>query len=254
MRGLIVNADDLGAGAAGDRRILAAHAGGVVTSTSLLTRGVSAREGVQAALAAGLAVGLHVDLTALVPGGPLAVVRALATLPAAAIEEACEAQLEEFAWLAGRAPRHLDAHQHLVHFAPAAFAGYLAVARRHALPVRSPAPFLTAGALADFCARVERENGVPLAAALPPPEALARELASVWSAAGVAAPRLFEHSFYGARATTAHLCGLIAGLPEGVSEMMCHPARPGEVEVLTDPEVRRALKHAGVDLLTYDDL
>jgi predicted glycoside hydrolase/deacetylase ChbG (UPF0249 family) len=160
-------------------------------------------------------------------------------------------QISRFIELAGRGPDHLDCHQHLAHLAPRAFAEYLLVAREHRLPLRSPAPFLTASALAAFCARVERENGVPLAAALPPPGKLAPALARVWAEHCVPAPDRFEHGFYGSRATADTLVSLIRGLGDGVTELMCHPARDGEREALTDRRVRGELETAGVSLATF---
>lgn len=239
-----------------DAGIVRAHRDGVVTSTTLLTGGSSAESAL--ARAAGLAVGLHLDLTGLVPGGPLAVVAAFGSLPGAAVEEACESQLARFCELASRPPDHLDCHQHLAHFHPVAFAAYCAVARRHGLPVRSPAPFLTAAGLREFVGRVERENGVALGAALAmPPAVLAPALAGVWAGAGVRAPDAFVHDFYGAGATRERLVEIVRNLGEGVTEVMCHPgegAREGELAVLTDPAVRAALEESGVILTTFSDL
>lgn len=239
-----------------DAGIVQAHRDGVVTSTTLLTGGSSAERALS--LAAGLAVGLHLDLTGLVPGGPLAVVRAFGALPGEAVEEACENQLARFRELAKRPPDHLDCHQHLAHFHPVAFAAYCAVARRHGLPVRSPAPFLTAAGFREFVGRVERENGVALGAALAmPPAVLAPALAAVWASAGVRAPDAFVHDFYGSGATRERLIEIVRNLGDGVTEVMCHPGegeRAGELAVLTDPAVRAAIAEAGVELATFADI
>ena len=65
--------------------------------------------------------------------------------------------------------------------------------------------------------------------------------------------------------TVAHLLETIRSLPEGTTEIMCHPghfdadlahsryARQREVELaaLTDPAVREALRAAGVELISF---
>lgn len=259
-RRLIVNADDLGLSADVDAGIVRAHRDGVVTSTTLMAGGPSAERALARVVseAPRLAVGLHLDLTGLVPGGPLAVVQAFAGLPGEAVEEACEAQLERFRALSGQGPDHLDCHQHLAHFHPVAFAAYCAVARRHALPVRSPAPFLAAASFRAFVARVERENGVALGAALAmPAAAMAPALAAIWAGAGVRAPRAFVHDFYGTGATRARLAQIAREAGEGVTEVMCHPGegeRAAELAVLVDPGVRAEIAAAGVELATFADI
>lgn len=235
-----------------------AHRDGVVTSTTLMVGGLSAVPALERVgrEAPRLAVGLHLDLTALRPGGALAVVQALAGISGDEVEAACEAQVARFHELAGRAPDHLDCHQHLAHFHPVTFAAYLTVARRHGLPVRSPAPFLEARALRSFLARVERENGVALGAALAmPPGVLAPSLAAVWAGSGVRAPQAFVHEFYGSMAVSARLCEIARAAGEGVTEVMCHPREDApELAALTDPAVRVALAEAGVELATFADV
>lgn len=260
MRALIVNADDLGFSEAVDEGIVRAHREGVVTSTTLMTDGPSASSAVERVLreAPGIGLGLHVDLTGVRPGGALAVVRALGHVTGAEIEAVCEAQVARFRALVGRAPDHLDCHQHLAQFHPVTFAAYLAVARRCGVPVRSPAPFLAVAALRAFVERVERENGVPLGDALGPLGELADELARVWAASGVRAPSAFVHGFYGSAATGAGLREILRAAGEGVTEMMCHPgeddARRGELAVLTDPAARAAVAACGVRLVDFRDV
>lgn len=265
-RALIVNADDLGLSDPVDRGILAAHQGGIVTSTSLLAGGPSASTGTALvrAEAPRLGVGLHVDIT---EGQPLDVIRAMCDTHSDDVGKTTrrmiERQLRQFVEVVGEYPDHLDAHQHLVHFHPAAFEAYLSIARQYDLPVRSPAPFLDMTSFRAFIARVKRENGVDLGPVLPPGKQLVAALNAVWRAARVAAPHHFVHDFYGSTATVESLVEMIQRLPEGVSEMMCHPSlahagseaydsgREQEHAVLTDPRVRAALGEAGVELLSF---
>jgi predicted glycoside hydrolase/deacetylase ChbG (UPF0249 family) len=63
---------------------------------------------------------------------------------------------------------------------------------------------------------------------------------------------------------------LLRALPEGITEFMCHPGRCGEelrsaptrlkqsreeeLEALTAPETRKALREAGIGLVSFRDL
>lgn len=256
MRGLIVNADDLGQPGPVTDRILDAHARGIVTSTTLMVCAPAAREAARRAAreAPRLALGLHVDVTSTCPGGGLAFVVALGSIDPGDVEEEVEAQIAAFHDVVGRAPDHLDVHQHVLYLAPGGLAAFLAVARRHGLPVRSPAPFVSSITLEAFFARVERENGVALAAHLPPARELAPALDAVWRASGVRAPGAFVHEHYGPAATAEALAARIHALPVGVTEVMCHPGADGEVAALTDPAVRRAVEDAGVRLMTFGEV
>jgi predicted glycoside hydrolase/deacetylase ChbG (UPF0249 family) len=265
-RALIVNADDLGLSEAVDRGILAAHLDGIVTSTSLLAGGPTAASAIALvrAEAPRLGIGLHVDLT---EGRPLEVIRAMSEAHSDEVGETAlkmiERQLKLFVQLVGEYPDHLDAHQHLVHFHPAAFEAYLSIARQYDLPVRSPAPFLDMASFRAFIARVRRDNGVDLGPVLPPGRALIFALEQKWRAARVSAPDRFAHEFYGATATVESLVERIRKLPEGTTELMCHPGladegvegydsgRAKELAVLTDPRVRAAADQAGVALQSY---
>jgi predicted glycoside hydrolase/deacetylase ChbG (UPF0249 family) len=107
VRNLIVDADDFGVTGGVNRGIVEAHAGGIVTSASLMVHGAAAEEA--AALARrhpALAVGLHWDLDA---GGA-------ARVPLedpVAVRAELAGQLERFEELLGRAPTHLDGHHHV---------------------------------------------------------------------------------------------------------------------------------------------
>jgi hypothetical protein len=65
--------------------------------------------------------------------------------------------------------------------------------------------------------------------------------------AGGKMPDWFIDAFF-ENATANDLNSIIKQLPEGVSELMCHPGRAGEHEVLTDPEVRKNLDECHVKL------
>lgn len=248
-RRLIVNADDLGRTRGVNAGIARAHAEGIVTSATLMVAHAAATE--VPALAAAhprLGIGLHVALT----GGPpvlhperlgtLVDVRGL--LPArpeelagadpAEIAAEARAQLERFRALLGRLPTHLDSHHHS-HRLPAVLDVVVDLAREHGLPVRAASP--------EVAERLRRE--------------------------GLRTTAAFVEDFFGEEATQATLERVLAGLPPGTSELMCHPAlvddelragssyaepRLQELAVLTGAAARQALGAAGVELAHFGQL
>jgi predicted glycoside hydrolase/deacetylase ChbG (UPF0249 family) len=88
------------------------------------------------------------------------------------------------------------------------------------------------------------------------------------AAAGVQHVDHFMGSFFGAQATREHLISLLDELPQGISELMCHPGiadevlsasasyiveREAELEILTNPDVVQFVKTAGIKLSTYQE-
>ncbi len=82
-------------------------------------------------------------------------------------------------------------------------------------------------------------------------------------AAGLSTPDHFLDGFYGAGASLASLRAILEGLPEGTSELMCHPGHPDaellagstyaaprarEVEILTDEGLPPLLASLGIEL------
>src|SRR3954452_23338645 len=115
-RSLIVNADDFGLSAGVNRGISEAHERGIVTSASLMVRGPAAEEAAAYARAhPALSVGLHLDLGewAWHDGGWGSVYEVVRADDAEAVADEAGRQLPAFPRLAGRAPTHLDSHQHV---------------------------------------------------------------------------------------------------------------------------------------------
>jgi predicted glycoside hydrolase/deacetylase ChbG (UPF0249 family) len=135
---LLITADDLGYASSRDAGILQAYSRGVVRRASLLVGGASAASAARLARAAGLHLGLHVNLTEgrpvlptyrvpslLGPCGQLLrgteglwAAAAAGELDALELRAEIEAQLDRFAELAGGAPHFADGHNH-VHCLPA---------------------------------------------------------------------------------------------------------------------------------------
>lgn len=253
---LIVTADDFGADLAVNEAVEIAHRQGILTAASLMVAGDAAADAVARAKAMpALGVGLHVVLVdgapVLPPEQILALVgpdgrfhsSMLRTAFAIALSPAARAQMRaevsaQFAAFArtGLPLDHVNAHKHF-HLHPMIAAAILDAGRAYGLNA----------------IRVPHEAGSPLAmrwwAAL---------LGRRWRRRGVLTnDRTFGLAWTGAfnaeRMRTA-----LAGLPQGLNELYCHPATadvypgsaPGyryreELAALIDPAVRDAMAASG---------
>jgi chitin disaccharide deacetylase len=227
VKRLIVNADDFGRSAGVNAGVVTGHEEGIVTSASLMVSQPAAAEAAAYARAhASLAVGLHLDL------GEWTYVDGrwqTTYLRAAAGDEEQEVlrQLAQFRRLLGCDPTHLDSHQHVHRDAPVREI-VTAVGAELGVPVRHVTRAI------QYCGAFygQTSTGEPL------PHVL----------------------------TTAAIVRIIEALPEGTTELCCHPAREldfptgyahervRELEVLCDPSVRAAIERAGVELCSFRDV
>jgi predicted glycoside hydrolase/deacetylase ChbG (UPF0249 family) len=229
VKALVVNADDLGLSDGVNEGVLRAHTQGIVTSTSLMVRQPAAVAAAAAVrLHPRLSVGLHVDLAEWESDGDEWSLRYAWTdvSDAAAVRREVSAQLELFQRLVGKPPSHLDSHQHVHREQPAA-AVLAELAARLQVPLRHAPPVRYCG---GFYGQGRRNHSCPEAIQ---PQALAE---------------------------------LIHGLPDGITELCCHPAvraEPGwqygaervvELGTLCSAPVRAAVDRAGVRLLGFREL
>ncbi len=255
-RQLVVNADDLGLAPEVDRGILRAALAGTVTSATLMVTMPGAQGGAYTArrlLALGVSVGLHVDLVTGHPADPRGAApileraggfihdaaRRAAALgapeaPGAARAEV-RAQVARFEALVARPPTHLDTHKHT---------------HRDFAPVR------------EAVAEAACVLGVPVRAQDATTRAWlrARGLDTPDAFVGDVSPEPYW--------TPERLLSAVAGLPEGVTELMCHPGEPTgpipglfylaqratELAALLDPRLPPALAASGVRLVPFDAL
>lgn len=278
---LIVNADDFGYTSGVTQGIIRAHKQGIVTSTSLMVNMPLAAKAVELARreTPTLGLGLHLNLTAGRPVSPPeqvpALVRAdgtfhssadlIASLPSlemSQVEFELRAQVARFSALAGHPPDHLDSHHHITYLSPPLLALMLRIASEIDAPIRWPLPD-------DPVAAEELLVKMGLSSAEGFAEGKAKVLTALVRSSMVRHPDRFYADFYGERATLGDLLNLLVALPEGVSEIMCHPAeldddlqvmssyvepRTRELSALTHPSARELIFAEGIQLICFRDL
>ena len=270
MKYLIVTADDFGLADEVNRAVEIAHVEGVLTAASLMVGAPAASDAVETARRLPrLAVGLH-----------LALVVALPILPASALPDLVDAhgrlrtdmarlgaaiflsprvrsqmlaevraQFEAFR-ATGLRLDHVTGHRHF-HLHPSVTSAILDHAAQFGVRAIR-APLEPRGVLK----RIEGGNSRLAATAIRPWVRLHR---SYLRRGGLATPdQVFGLAWSGAM-TEARLAGLIAHLPDGVSEIYAHPATasvfagsapgyryPEELAALTSPALRRQIEAAGL--------
>ena len=229
-RAVIVNADDFGQSAGINRGIVEAHEQGIVTSASLMVRWPAAPAAAAYARAhPRLSVGLHIDLCESIfrDGEWSTVYERVDRANPRAIEAEAREQLAMCRDLLGRNPTHLDSHQH-VHQEEPARSILDGLAQELGVPLRHRSP------LVRYDGRFygQSNTGEPLPA-------------------GISAMALMN---------------LLRNLPEGITELACHPGyaddlvtsygmeREMELEALCDREVRRVLRREDINLIAFTDL
>jgi chitin disaccharide deacetylase len=263
-RRLIVNADDFGFTHDVNRGIVEAHRAGILRATTLMATGAAFDDAVRLAREnPSLDVGCHLVLVnarsaldgRMLPASLAELLRALVAGRIAVYDElrAQAARIVD----AGIRPTHLDTHKH-THLAPPVLEAVARIAREFDIPwVRRPFDFpLTAGRTPWTRRAVSRGLLV-----------VRMRFHRVLDRHGCRSTDHFAGFQLTGRFRTSELVELIEALPEGLTEFMTHPgyctdelraaptrlkeSRERELEALTAPETREALRRAGVELTDY---
>ncbi len=284
MKHLIVNADDFGLTAGVNRAIIEAHSRGILTSATVMANMPAFDEAVRLAKDhPSLGVGLHFNIAQGCPIAPASDVQSLldangefagtsmallgraltGSLKINEVELELRAQIERVL-NAGLKLTHIDSHKHT-----------------HALPPVCEAIVRVIGDYQINAVRLPRERWQ-----FPGFDSSAKQIAQSLAAYGLtqlcrvgeSALRKAEvktpDSFFGVSQTgfwtKRWLMELIESLPEGISELMCHPgyddlelsqvktrlraSRQNEFMLLTDPDVISALAGSEVFPVNYAQL
>ncbi len=287
MKNLIVNADDLGWTEGVNAGIAEAHRNGIVTSASLLANGAAFGAAVELARSTpGLGVGVHLNLSDGAPVAPRELVTSLTNdagefkggpenlllrmakrgLTLREVEEEWDAQIGKVRD-AGIEPTHLDGHKH-VHMLPGLFEIALRLAKRYglgAVRVANETSSLRAALSAgdEIHAGVVLKQGVQARGL----KLLARDAREQAQRAGISTADYFCGIAQTGEMTKEGVARLLRNLPEGTTELMCHPgyldhelqktatrlqaSRQMEVEILTDAGIRNLVASQGIRLIDY---
>ena len=287
MKSLIVNADDLGWTEGVNRGIAEAHRKGLVTSTSLLANGRAFASALEVVCAnPALGVGVHLNLsdgpptakleqvqglvnaTGLLEDGPESLLLRIAsrTLPLDQVEREWDAQIQRVRD-AGIQPTHLDGHKH-VQMLPGLFEIALRLAKKHgirAIRVSHEESKLRAALASgtDQKTTVVFKQGVQARGL----KLLARDAREMADHAGLATTDYFCGIAQTGMLTRAGVERLLRSLPEGTTELMCHPgyadeelrqtgtrlleSRQTELQIMTDAGIRKLVATRGIRLISY---
>ena len=276
MKRVVVTADDFGLSPEVNEAVRMGHESGVLSCASLMVAAPAAQEAIALARSMpGLKVGLHLTLA---DGRPILPASAVPDLvdgsgkfrpglarhgariffsPRARLQAVaeCRAQIEAFE-KTGLELDHLNGHNHF-HIHPVILGAVLEIARRTRIPAVR-VPYQPIGTMPASMAW--------MSAVMAPWVALTRtRLRGAGIASNDCLFGLFES---GAMVESAWL-RLIPLLPDGLTEIYCHPAvasigvlkeampdyrHAEELAALTSPRVRQALERAGVELTSFSQV
>ncbi len=272
---LIINADDYGRTSDISRGIRYAHLNGLVTSTTCMMNMPNAVEDIHVALeqTPNLGLGVHLVLTSgkpllaaekvselIYPDGSFLrlekLIQKANRLDLGAVKAEWRAQIDAFIFTTSKKPTHIDSHHHSSYFTPGLIKTMLELAKEYNLPIRLPLahghdPY-TSGIPEEFL------------------EAIVEEGPRILEKFQPRSPDAFFASFYDNQATRAEFLHLLRlFFPNGCFEIMCHPGyvnesfafessysyqRQTELEILTDPILRKEVERLGIELISFASL
>jgi hopanoid biosynthesis associated protein HpnK len=275
LKRLIVNADDFGMAESVNDGIIKGHRDGIITSTSFMA---GARASEHAATLArdnpSLGVGVHLCLTlvkpvadpakikslvrdGLLPGGPFPLMTRLffGSIKIGEVEVELRAQIERTLAL-GIKPDHIDGHQH-VHMMKRVFDVVMKLAEEYAIPaMRYPVgPDVTS---------VNGSRGLEKKIF----EGIAKKNRRALENAGIKFPDYFFGFAETGNLDAGKLLNILKNLPDGTSELMCHPGLPSEtlaednwgagwgmeLEAVMNEQIREKIKAENIQLIKFSSL
>lgn len=287
MKRLIVNADDFGYTRGVNAGIIRGFRDGIITSATIMANGAAFEDAVEQARSnPKLGVGCHLVLVGGKPvapkqqlprltdaGGnlPPTLGALLSKLTAGSVkseELACElrAQVQKVISY-GVHPTHFDSHKH-THAHPRVLDAVIKVAEEfHIERIRKP--------FEDLHVLFRSRNGHGRASWKQQATALASHASAprfrrLTAAHQISTPQHFWGIAATGRLNVAAILAMISDMPDGATELMCHPGewdselensptrlkreRETELHALTDPAVREAIKANTVQLISFREL
>jgi chitin disaccharide deacetylase len=258
VKQLIVNADDFGFTRDVNAGIIECHRNGILTATTLMANGEAFDDAVRLAKEnPTLDIGVHLVLVG-GPGQPSSVSALMAQLIRGRKDLAGEMRCQvQTLFDAGLMPTHLDTHKH-THLAPHVLRALIKTSREFNIPwVRKPADFTMPAQWSPIAKKLVNK-GVQFAAS---------RFDKILHNGGCRFTDHFTGFEVTGRLGTPELLTILTHLPDGLTELMCHPgflaaelrsaptrlkeSRVKELEALTSPEVRAILTNTGIQLTTY---
>lgn len=254
--------------------IIKGHQDGIITSTSFMAGAKSAEHAAELAKNnPSLGVGIHLCLTlirpvagpadiptlapdGMLPGGPFSLMARLASgrIKKREIESELRAQIERTLAL-GIAPDHIDGHQH-AHMMPGVFDIALKLAEEYNIPaMRYPVGRRSTGCRATGFRMFEK---LIL-------EGISRRNRHAIEEAGIKTPDCFFGLVETGTLSRDSLINILEYLPDGTSEIMCHPGLPSEtlaeagwgkgwgmeLAAVTDGSVIKLIDEKEIELISY---
>jgi chitin disaccharide deacetylase len=290
MKRLIVNADDFGLAESVNRGIIVAHRDGILTSTSLLANGSAFDQAIASSQQfPQLSVGVHLNISQGRPVSPAAGIPSLVNergelhlsplrlwirilrrqISLEDIHSECRAQVLKV-FDAGVTPTHLDGHLH-VHILPQLAPILIALAREFCIRnVRCPAEDLEATLPLLWEMRGASIAALQRSVIACAVRSFARRFRERLRIAGLVCPDAFLGLAHTGFLDAKVLSALLDLVPNGTTELMCHPGyasaelesfggeltreRETEVLALTAPEVKEIVESLGIRLTNFRDL
>jgi hopanoid biosynthesis associated protein HpnK len=290
MKRLIVNADDFGLAESVNRGIIVAHCDGILTSASLLANGSAFDQAVATSRQfPRLSVGVHLNISEGRPVSPAARIPSLVNrhgelhlsplrlwikilrrqIDLEDIRSECRAQILKVVD-AGITPTHLDGHLHM-HVLPQLAPILIALAGEFRIRnVRCPAEDLEATLPLLWKASGASIAALERSAIAYGVSSFAGRFREQLRRAGLACPDAFLGLAHTGFLDVGALSALLAFVPKGSTELMCHPGyasdqvesfggrltreRETEVLALTAPEAREMVADRGIRLSNFRDL
>ncbi len=269
---LIVNADDYARTPSVSAGIRKSHLDGIVSTTTVMMNLPGALDEIRIAQIESpqLGLGVHLNLTFGPPCEPVSKVQTLLDadglfndktrlftnpemINIKEVEFEWRAQIENFL-TSGSVLDHIDSHHHIALLSPDLWKLFLHLAEEYDCGVRPPNP---SDVSVDTLFNTYSAEVIDF---------VRHGATAFLEQSKLAYPHYFYASFYGPAATLDHLLHLLKTIPEGISELMCHPGytdpdlratsgyaheRERELAALTHPDTIRTVEEAGLRLSTY---